>query len=333
MSSMLINSTIFAMTVQPTSRVVFFLTKTSSSLNNNCLAMEEQFLKEDDVLEGMFYALLFLSNVKDLRFSFLSEIELNEGDDIGDQEIGDDDGNVEGGDDLEDHEDDGDQDIQEDLPEPEAGVCSFELHKEPVLAVAVSKSRTFAVSGGQDDIAHVFDVTSGQLKFSCIGHKDSVIGVGVNCDDTMIVSADMNGLIQVWSVSSGEKVFDYEVDDIHWTSWHPLAPFALLAGTESGSVWMFNVQDSSKMKTLQSGSTACTTGRVTNCGNKLMSGYEDGSLRFWDLKTSKIIHTNKGEFLLLCQSWSFRTREVDVRCMSSLFFLKKLNVMRIYPFC
>jgi ribosome assembly protein SQT1 len=186
-----------------------------------------------------------------------------------------------------------DADIFSEALEP--AIHTFQEHKEPVLVIAVSKSGTFAVTGGQDDIAHVFDINSGEKKFSCRDHKDSVTGVGINFDDTLIATADMNGTIQVWKFLSGEKVFDTEVDDIHWISWHPIAPFALLAGSESGSVWMFNVSDSTKIKTFQSGSSACTSGKVTKCGNKLMTGYEDGSLRFWDLKTGNIIHAIKGK--------------------------------------
>lgn len=119
--------------------------------------------------------------------------------------------------------------------------------------------------------------------------------MGVNCNDTLVASADMNGLIQVWQIPSGDKTFDYEVDDILWLSWHTVSPIVLLVGTQSGGVWIFNVQDSSKMKTLQSGSSGCTSGKITRCGNKLMAGYEDGSLRFWDLKTCSIIHSMKGK--------------------------------------
>ena len=190
----------------------------------------------------------------------------------------------------------GQQGDQHEIDQLEEPLTFFPEHNDPVLTIAVSNSGSFVVSGGQDDVAHVWDTKTGDKMFSCKGHEDSVVAVGVNSDDSLVATADMNGLIQVWKIPSGDQLFSYEAgDEINWISWHPLASIGLLAGTSSGCVWMFNVEDSSKIKTLQTGSSGCTTGRVTKCGNKLMAGYEDGSLCLWDLKTCNIIHSIKGK--------------------------------------
>jgi len=149
------------------------------------------------------------------------------------------------------------------------------------------------VSGGQDDVAYVWDPVTGSVKFSCLGHTDSVHCVAINNTNAWIATADMGGLVQVWKSSSGEKVFDYEVDDIHWISWHPMAASVILVGTDSGAVWMFNVTDNSKIKTFQGPSTSASKGKVTPDGTKLLVGYDDGSIRLWDLKSVAVLHTFK----------------------------------------
>lgn len=195
---------------------------------------------------------------------------------------------------------DSDHDHQ-DLEEHTA-IHVFREHKEPVLKVCLSKSGDFAVTGGQDDVAHVWETSTGKILFSCTGHKDSVHCVGINCKGALVATADMSGLIQVFKVPSGEKIFDYEVDDVHWMQWHPLSPSALLLGTESGSIWILNVMDVNKIKTLQGSAAATTVAKVTSCGSKLMAGYEDGSVRLWDLKQSAILFAVKGKCLLFLQT-------------------------------
>lgn len=193
--------------------------------------------------------------------------------------------------------DDQEQDSQ---PQPDHDVDLIEalhvsrLHTEPVLAVRLSRNGAFVVTGGQDDVSHVWETRSGKLMFSCQDHNDSVHCVDINCTDCLVASADMSGLIRVFDVSSGEKIFDYEVDDIHWLCWHPISASTLLVGTESGCVWLFNVQDHNDIKTLQGSGNGSSIGKVTECGSRLMAGYSDGSVRFWDLKSCSSLFTLKG---------------------------------------
>lgn len=196
-----------------------------------------------------------------------------------------------------DHISDDDEDQQDDdLPDldDENTIHVFREHKEPVLKVCLSRCGDFVVTGGQDDAAFVWRTATGDPIFSCAGHRDSVNCVSISCKDTFVATADMSGLIQVFSVPDGEKVFEYEVDDIHWLQWHPLSNSTLLIGTESGSVWLLNVQDVSKIKTLPGPGTATTCGKMSGCGTRLMTGYEDGSVRMWDLKSAAILFSIKG---------------------------------------
>ena len=184
-------------------------------------------------------------------------------------------------------------------PDDEAAIHVFREHSEPVLRVCLSKSGNFAVTGGQDDMARVWETRTGRLIFSCPDHKDSVHCVGISCKETFVATADMSGLIQVFKVPSGEKIFDYELDDVHWMQWHPLSNSALVVGTESGGIWILNVLDVNKIKTLQGSAAATTIAKITSCGTKLMAGYEDGSVRLWDLKDSAILFSIRGLCLVL----------------------------------
>lgn len=112
-----------------------------------------------------------------------------------------------------------------------------------------------------------------------------------------------------------------------WLEWHPCAP-VLLAGTDDGNVWMWKIP-SGDCKTFQSSACQATSGKVlpdgkghrhsTNSaktfketdfksnftltcifhhlspGKRAVVGYEDGTVRVWDLKQGNAIHVIKGE--------------------------------------
>lgn len=171
-------------------------------------------------------------------------------------------------------------------------------HGEAVLAVAVSSKGDFVVTGGQDDKAIMWSVDVAKVRTVYEGHKDSVLCVGISCKENYVATGDMSGLILVWKRDSSLevkdcKIFEYEVDDLQWMSWHPLSDPVLVAGDQSGIIWIFKVTDGS-VKSLQGFGFASNYGRITKCGTRLVSGYEDGSLRIWDLKQSTVIHTITG---------------------------------------
>lgn len=192
-------------------------------------------------------------------------------------------------------ENDADYETLDDSGDEEKLGVILKGHSQSVLSVAVSSKGDFVVTGAQDDKAIIWSVDVAKVLTVYEGHKDSVCCVGISCKENYVATGDMSGLIQVWKRDTSvdvkdSKIFEYEVDDLQWMSWHPLSDTILVAGDQTGTIWIFKVTDGS-VKSLQGFGFPCTIGRVTKCGTKLLSGYEDGSLRVWDLKQSTVIHT------------------------------------------
>lgn len=110
-----------------------------------------------------------------------------------------------------------------------------------------------------------------------------------------------------------------------WLEWHPCAA-VLLAGTDDGNMWMWKIP-SGECKTFQSAASQATCGKVLPdgerrdnktlriclgvkklnhifffiAGKRAVVGYEDGTVRVWDLKQGNAAHVIKGEssFFLL----------------------------------
>lgn len=171
---------------------------------------------------------------------------------------------------------------------------TFTRHTKAVFCLNLDhKSNTLAVSGGEDDTAYVWRLTDGDVLLECTGHKDSVISASFSHDSTLVVTGDMSGLIKVWDVESKQQIWSFEVGDLQWVEWHPCT-HVLLAGTDEGSCWMWKVP-SGECKTLPGTGCQATCGKFLADGKRAVVGYEDGTLRVWDLKQGSPLHVVKGQ--------------------------------------
>lgn len=170
---------------------------------------------------------------------------------------------------------------------------TFSKHSGLVFCVSLDpKSNTLAVTGGEDDKAFVWRVSDGELQFEITGHTDSVVCASFNHDSSLVATGDMNGIIKVWKVESKEEIWAFEVGDLEWMDWHPCAQ-VLMVGTTQGSSWMWKIP-SGECKTFQGPSCPATCGKFLPDGRRAVIGYEDGTVRFWDLKQGNAIHVLKG---------------------------------------
>ena len=172
-------------------------------------------------------------------------------------------------------------------------ILQFNQHKGPVFCVGLGPGGDLAVSGGADDRGLVWRSCDGEVVFECGGHKDSVVSCGFSYDGKYVSSADMSGRIQVLRVKSGEVVFDFETGDIEWTRWHPAA-HVLLAGCTDGMTWMWKVP-SGQFKTFAGHGCSNTSCAIAAAAGKLCTGYQDGSVKIWDMKEGQLLHQIKKE--------------------------------------
>ncbi|XP_016329042.1 angio-associated migratory cell protein [Sinocyclocheilus anshuiensis] len=190
-------------------------------------------------------------------------------------------------------DDDGWETEDEMESEQDDSELTFSKHTGSVFCVSLDPvSNSLAVTGGEDDRAFVWSVSDGDVLLECTGHKDSVTCAAFSCDSKLVVSADMSGLIKVWKVENKEEIWSFEVGDLEWLEWHPCAP-VLLAGTADGNVWMWKIP-SGECKTFQGPSCQATSGKILPDGKRAIVGYEDGSLRLWDLKQGNAVYVIKG---------------------------------------
>lgn len=119
-------------------------------------------------------------------------------------------------------------------------ILSFTRHSNSVFSSDISKDNSLAATGGEDDIAFLWNTKDGEVVLECTGHKDSVTEVSFNHDCQYLATGDMAGMIQVWSVNEGKLIWCYEGDDMEWLFWHHMAN-VLFCGCHSGDVYIWQI--------------------------------------------------------------------------------------------
>ncbi|CAH2104481.1 unnamed protein product [Euphydryas editha] len=169
----------------------------------------------------------------------------------------------------------------------------FDKHKGSVFCCDMHPNGKLAVSGGIDDKAYVWSIQTGQIVMDCTGHKDSVIFVGFSFDGAFLASFDMRGVIKVWKCNLEDNqqqpwpiIFEYEAGDLSWGFWH-FGAWVLICGAVTGDIYVFKIP-TGDTKVLQGHNIRTECGKLFRDGVHLAVGYNDGTVKVWDLKSSII---------------------------------------------
>ncbi|XP_041373998.1 angio-associated migratory cell protein-like [Gigantopelta aegis] len=169
----------------------------------------------------------------------------------------------------------------------------FKGHGDAVFCVSIEPVIfKYAVTGGQDDKAIVWNVKTGETVFECTGHKDSVTAVGFSHDGDLIATGDLGGFIQVWDFATQQVVWEFECSDIEWLKWHHNS-HVLFAGTSDGNFWMFKIS-SEETKTFPGHGPSAASGVICPDGKRACVGYQDGVIKIWNLEKTTCVHTISG---------------------------------------
>jgi len=171
----------------------------------------------------------------------------------------------------------------------------FKEHGKSVFTCDFHPSEPdICVSGGEDDRAFIWNTKTEEIIHKLEDWNDSVISVKWSSDGQYLAACDMAGHIKVYKYPGFSLVWSFEVGDINWLKWHPVAN-VLFCGTADSEMWMWKIPSGdSKIFQGQGEKTEC--GEILTDGRKAVCGYSDGSLRLFDLKNGNTLHTlSKGQ--------------------------------------
>ncbi|KAF9238494.1 WD40-repeat-containing domain protein [Melanogaster broomeanus] len=148
----------------------------------------------------------------------------------------------------------------------------FPNHNSSVFAVSCHPTEPLAASGGEDDLGYIWDITDGE-------------------DDREADRAHR----QIWRRVGKENYRTWEFltelqgpDEVMWLRWHPKGT-VLLAGSNDGTVWLWQLPSGNTMQVFAGHTGAVQCGEFTPDGKRIVTACADGTLMFWDPRSPHAI--------------------------------------------
>lgn len=178
----------------------------------------------------------------------------------------------------------------------------FDKHTDSVFTLAHHPSLPLVVSGGGDNIAHLWTSHSQPPKFagSINGHTESVIASGFTANGKFLVTADMTGKVIVQIGVKGGSQWKQsaelnEVEEVVWLKCHLTINNVFAFGAIDGSVWCYQINDDGSLEQLMSGfahQQDCTNGDFINIDQgentlELVTCSVDGTVIGWNCYTAQ----------------------------------------------
>ncbi|KAF8896354.1 ribosome biogenesis protein Sqt1 [Infundibulicybe gibba] len=133
-------------------------------------------------------------------------------------------------------------------------VQGFTAHQASVFTVAMHPTEALAVSGGEDDLGYIWDITDGEVIVKLTGHTDSVTSATWSSDGEMIATGGMDGRVRIWRRVGRENYRTWEFltelqgpDEVVFLRWHPKGN-VLLAGSKDASLWLWQLPSGNTMQ-------------------------------------------------------------------------------------
>lgn len=149
------------------------------------------------------------------------------------------------------------------------------------------KIDTYAVTGGEDNRAYLWNLNTGEVFRHYQNHQDSVSQVEFSSDGTYLATGDMNGLIQVWKLFDTEPIWSEKIDELEWLMWHKESNI-LFAAQVKGDVFMWKIP-SSECKVIPGHGKGSESAALMPDGKRIVVGYCDRTVKVFDLKSGNVI--------------------------------------------
>ncbi|MBZ5656949.1 MAG: TIR domain-containing protein [Acidobacteriia bacterium] len=167
-----------------------------------------------------------------------------------------------------------------------------------VQAIAISPDSKLVAAGGDDNIVHVWDLDTGEVRLRGqhdpgaasmplrLGSRDGgVFALAFYKDGNHLASGGQDHSVRVWDITSGREVFrGYQADSVYGVAFSPVAPL-LASGGMDGTVRVWDLSKGDERYRLQHDGVVDQV--MWDTRGNLLSVSLDGTARLWDPATGK----------------------------------------------
>jgi WD40 repeat protein len=157
-----------------------------------------------------------------------------------------------------------------------------------IKVLSIFRDRNLIVTGSEDGILRIWDLSTGKIKAKMIGHEDWINWLAITNDSNFIISASRDHTVRKWDIRTGKQCYRLEHHSKAILSFE-ISPDQKLLAICSGdhTISICNLEDGALIQRLEGHSDIIWDIAFEPDGQYLISGGVDGSFRRWNILNGK----------------------------------------------
>lgn len=171
---------------------------------------------------------------------------------------------------------------------------TIKAHDEFITAVAVDWFRLRAVSGSEDGMLKMFDLTTGETTSTMEGHDGSVNSLDVEWSTMRCISGSNDFCLKLWDLGNSECKRTMKGKFDIWAVRADWKGMRSLCGSIDSKLHLWNLETGECLRNFSGHGDLVTSLTASWESERALSGSFDQTLRLWDIKAGQCVQTFQG---------------------------------------